>query len=118
MYVVIQLMLSEYTLSGLRLEVGVSEPDSEGELARCGSLGQRWGWGQVAVACSADQEWPLDLASGKAVGPSLAPQQGSAGWVSGQGPWGVGMDTESSSGRVFPDPKSLPSLTAGHFSEP
>lgn len=44
MYVFIQLMLSEYTLSGLRLKVGVSEPDSEGELARCGSLGQRWPW--------------------------------------------------------------------------
>lgn len=108
MYVFIQLMLSEYTLSGLRLEVGMSEPDSEGELVRCGSLGQRWpwasagqrwGWGQVAVACSAHQEWPLDLASGKAVGPSLAPRQVSAGWISAQGPGGVGMDTESSSGR-------------------
>lgn len=46
-------------------------------------------------------------ASGKAVGPSLASQQVSAGWVSAQGQGGVGMDTESSSGRES-------SLTPGH----
>lgn len=70
----------------------------------------------MAVAYSVGLEWPLDSASGEAVGPSLAPQQVSAGWVSAQGPGVCGdgyriLFRE----RIFPDPKLLPSLTAGHF---
>lgn len=52
--------------------------------------GQRWGRGQVAVACFAARSGPW-MASGKTMGPSLAPPQVSADWGSAQGQGGRGV---------------------------
>lgn len=80
--------------------------------------GQRWGRGQVAVACFAGQEGPLDgFREGHGPLTSASAGQCRLGLCSGSGGFGDGYRILFRE-RVFPDPRSLPSLTAGYFSEP